>query len=67
LETALGRLSVGLRLPDVVRPLSPQVAQRRPQGYRASEPMRIEQLSPGETQDLTVPLQHETISPQALP
>jgi Phage integrase family len=29
LETALGRLSVGLRLPDVVRPLSPQVAQRR--------------------------------------
>ena len=36
-------------------------------GYRASEPMRIEPLSPGETQDLMVPLQRETRSPAPLP
>jgi hypothetical protein len=42
------------------------ILQVRSPGYRASEAMRIEQLSPGETQDLTVPLQRETI-PQTLP
>ena len=36
------------------------IVQVRSPGYRASEPVRIEPLSPGETQDLMVPLQRET-------
>jgi hypothetical protein len=36
--------------------------QVRSPGYRASEPMRVEPLSPGETQYLTVPLQRGTPS-----
>ncbi|MGA9040171.1 MAG: carboxypeptidase-like regulatory domain-containing protein [Terriglobales bacterium] len=38
------------------------ILQVRSPGYRASEPMRVGPLSPGETQDLTVPLQRETTS-----
>jgi hypothetical protein len=41
--------------------------QVRSPGYRASEPIRIEPLSPGGTQDLTVPLQRETGTPQTQP
>jgi len=36
------------------------ILQVRSPGYRASEPMLIERLSPGEAHDLTVPLQRET-------
>ena len=43
------------------------ILQVRSSGYRASEPMQIQPLSPGETQDLTVPLQRETRTPQAQP
>lgn len=43
------------------------ILQVRCSGYRASDPMRIEPLSPGETQDLTVVLQREARAPQSQP
>jgi hypothetical protein len=42
------------------------ILQVRSPGYRASGPMRIEPLSPGEMQDLTVTLQQATSTSQAL-
>jgi hypothetical protein len=41
--------------------------QVRSSGYRASQPIRIEPLSPGGTHDLTVPLLRETSTPQTQP